>query len=414
VSTLEQVMIAPPEPDVTPAEMIQRARSFQPRLRDEQEATERRGTYSPEMHDAFTQAGFYRLLQPRRFGGYEFDVPTFLKVITELARGCPASAWCLCLAAGHHIQMAGLFAEGTQAAVYGPAGHFAAPCRPIPMGFAERVRGGWRISGEWNYCSGAPYSTHALLAVRFRDSGTSHPVGLAVVPRDQWTLLDDWRTTVFGMGGSGSNSIRVAGAVVPDEFVVSGSLQQIPQGAAAPGYLLHGNPMYGGISEGFGPLEIAAILVGCACAATDEYERILREKKTLGPDPQLRYTAPEYQRWFSAAVSRADAAEDVLIRTAERYMECCRAAAAGGRDSVSVDAARINLITHEVTFELAWEAVEILFRTSGSSEGARNGSRMQRYYRDFSMARTNVSPKTVLADQAFASDYFGLGKISLL
>ena len=56
----------------------------------------------------------------------------------------------------------------------------------------------------------------------------------------------------------------------------------------------------------------------------------------------------------------------------------------------------------------------MLFRTSGSGEGARNGSRMQRYYRDFSMARTNVSPKTVIAQQAFASDYFGLGKVSVL
>ncbi len=414
MSTLDEVVIAPPEPDLTPAEMIQRARAFQARLRDEQEATERRGTYSPEMHDAFTQAGFYRLMQPRRFGGYEFDVPTLLKVTIELARGCPGSAWCYCLAAGHHIQMAGLFSAGAQAAVYGTTGYFAAPLRPIPMGTAERVDDGWRINGEWNYCSGAPYSTHALLAVRFRDGGTSHPVGLAVVPRDQWTPLDDWRGTVFGMSGSGSNSIRVTDAVVPDEFVVSGSLQQVPQGPTAPGYLLHGNPMYCGISEGFGPLEIAAVLVGCARAAIDEYERILREKKTMGPNPQLRYTSAEYQRWFAAAVSKTDAAEDVLIRSAERYMECCRAAVAAGRDSISVDAARINLITHEVTFELAWEAVELLFRTSGSGEGARNGSRMQRYYRDFSMARTNVNPKTVLAEQAFASDYFGLGKDSIL
>lgn len=161
-------------------------------------------------------------------------------------------------------------------------------------------------------------------------------------------------------------------------------------------------------------LKVTIELARGARAATDEYERILREKKTMGPNPQPRYTASEYQRWFAAAVAKTDAAEDVLIRTAERYTECCRATVAAGRDGISVDAARINLITHEVTFELAWEAVEMLFRTSGSSEGARNGSRMQRYYRDFSMARTNVSPKTVLAEQAFASDYFGLGKNSVL
>jgi 3-hydroxy-9,10-secoandrosta-1,3,5(10)-triene-9,17-dione monooxygenase len=43
---------------------------------------------------------------------------------------------------------------------------------------------------------------------------------------------------------------------------------------------------------------------------------------------------------------------------------------------------------------------------SGSSEGARNGARMQRYYRDFSMARTNMSPKLDMEAQTFAEAYF--------
>ena len=48
--------------------------------------------YAP-YHQAFTDAGFYRILQPRRFGGYEFDLPTFTRVAIALARGCPASGW---------------------------------------------------------------------------------------------------------------------------------------------------------------------------------------------------------------------------------------------------------------------------------------------------------------------------------
>ncbi len=66
-----------PEPDLTPAEVIRRAEALRPRLLDEQAATEKRTFYGDEMHQAFLDAGFYRLLQPRMFGGYAFDVPTF-------------------------------------------------------------------------------------------------------------------------------------------------------------------------------------------------------------------------------------------------------------------------------------------------------------------------------------------------
>jgi 3-hydroxy-9,10-secoandrosta-1,3,5(10)-triene-9,17-dione monooxygenase len=53
------------------------------------------------MHAAFRDAGYYRTLQPRRFGGYEFDLPTFYKLGMAIARGCPSTAWCLILASAH-------------------------------------------------------------------------------------------------------------------------------------------------------------------------------------------------------------------------------------------------------------------------------------------------------------------------
>jgi 3-hydroxy-9,10-secoandrosta-1,3,5(10)-triene-9,17-dione monooxygenase len=57
---------------------------------------------------------------------------------------------------------------------------------------------------------------------------------------------------------------------------------------------------------------------------------------------------------------------------------------------------------------LAWEAVELLFRTSGTSEGGTNGSRIQRYYRDFSTARTNVGLQYESYAPRYAQAHFGL------
>jgi len=386
-------------------ELVSKARELRPRLLEEQAATEKRGTFSPEMHETFRTEGLYGIQQPRRYGGHELDVPAFLAVIREIARGCPGSAWCFSLSAGHHMQMAALFPEAVQDDVYGSVTEFLAPCRPIPMGDAERVDGGWKVTGQWDYCSGAPYSTHALLTVRVHGGLATEPLGLVVIPRAQWTMLDDWRGSVLGLSGSGSNTVRVQDAVVPAAYLVQGSVMGLAGGADSVGYQLHGNPMYCGQTAGYAQLEIAAILVGTARAAVDEYERLLRTKKTSGPHPQPRYTAGEHQRSFASAITLADAAETVLDSAAERFMNLCREAVAQPQGFSRSGAGRTAMAANQAV-DLAWGAVDLVFKMSGSSEGGRNGTRMQRYYRDFSTARTNMAPKLDMEAQTFAAAYF--------
>ena len=82
-----------PEPDLTPAELIARAAALRPLIRAEQDESERRGHYSEALHLAFKRTGLYRALQPRLFGGYEFDVPTFYQAMIEISRGDPGTGW---------------------------------------------------------------------------------------------------------------------------------------------------------------------------------------------------------------------------------------------------------------------------------------------------------------------------------
>lgn len=407
MSALADVSFRPPEPDMGPEDLVRRATAMRDRLRAEQDATEDRGTYSPETHELFRQAGFYRALLPRRFGGYEFDVPDFLRVIVEISRGCPGTGWCLCLAAGHGLQVGGLFDEVAQIEALSPDGEFAAPMRGVPMGTATRTPDGWRVDGTWDYCSGSPYSTHAILAVRMVDGDAALGIGLALVPRDGWTLLDDWRHRVFGMRGSGSNSIRVEGSVVPDHFVVPGNILQFDGRLETPGYRLHGNPMYAGHPMGYLQLEITAVLVGCGYAALDEYERIIRAKKTAGPNPVPRYFTHDYQRYWGLASGKVSAAEDIMRQASEFYMRLCREAAENNARFEAEQLMRIHASTHHAV-NLVWDAVELLFRTSGTSEGARNGSRIQRYYRDISTARTNIGLQYETFAGNLAKTHFGL------
>ena len=98
--------VAPPDTTLTPAQMIARAAEIGPTLVARQAETEERTCYAPDTHEVFREAGFYRLLVPRRYGGYEFDIPTFMRVIMHISRGCPSTGWQLCLAHAHTLLVA--------------------------------------------------------------------------------------------------------------------------------------------------------------------------------------------------------------------------------------------------------------------------------------------------------------------
>ncbi|WP_067682858.1 acyl-CoA dehydrogenase family protein [Nocardia miyunensis] len=424
MSVITEVTIAQPEPGLTPDDLVQRARELRPRLLEEQAAVEERGTYSPEMHELFREAGFYRILQPRRFGGYEFDITTYARVISEIARGCPSSAWCLALASAHVLLLAAWFPESAQIEAFSPDGEFAASTRAIPGGTAQRLDGGWKVDGKWDYCSGSPYSTHAMVWAKVVDETGSvvdetAPLKLVLVPRSDWTSLDNWRGSAFGMRGSGSNSIRIDGAVVPDHFVLDDPFP-LAERADTVGYRMYGNSMYVAPPMMFAPLEITAVLVGCARAALDEYERILVTKKApVLPDSPTINTLPltlsethDFQRWYGLACGRVEAAETLLVQTSERLMAACREATEDGAGFSATDIFQYNL-TRQQAINLGWEAVDLMFRTSGTSEGGRNGSRMNRYTRDYLMGRTNIYADEEKFAESMSKVHFAAGRNTL-
>src|SRR6516165_4555006 len=100
--------IPPPEAELTPQELVQRAEAMLTVLRERQGLCEEGGRLPQETHEDFIRAGFYRTLQPRCFGGYEFDLPTFMKLIMAVSRGCPESGWVLALISGHPVLMAAM------------------------------------------------------------------------------------------------------------------------------------------------------------------------------------------------------------------------------------------------------------------------------------------------------------------
>src|SRR5262249_33852952 len=178
-------------------------------LIEQQAETEARTYYSEEIHQALLDAGLYRLLVPKMFGGYEFDFDDFLRVVIELASGCMSAAWCYTLAAGHALQVAALFDEQAQSEIFADP-DFRCPAVAAPSGQATRTEDGWELNSTHVYSSGIPYATHYMgqtFAAGSGGDGKAPTILLFVAPRGTWTMLDDWGDTL-GLKGSGSHSVR--------------------------------------------------------------------------------------------------------------------------------------------------------------------------------------------------------------
>ncbi|MGH8226578.1 MAG: acyl-CoA dehydrogenase family protein [Steroidobacteraceae bacterium] len=379
-----------PEPDLRAQTIIARAAALRPLLFEQQEENDARGYYSDEIHQALLRGGLYRILQPKMFGGYEFGLETYVRVIMEIAHGHPASGWCFTLAASHGLVLAAHWPEQAQRELFGPDGDFRCAMTAGPAGTFERVAGGYVTSGVHPFASGIPVCTHFMGSGMLRDGGAPRNVYF-VVPRSDLTILPDWGgERGMGMQGSGSNSVKLDKVFVPEHYFVPANIllssEHLPDGTH--GTRLHGNPMYLGVLAGWFSCEFGGILTGAARAALDEFERLITTKP-MALNPQLtRAHDPHAQLTFGEALSRTDAAEALTLAATRLQVELCERWARERKPITSADTLRVWSISREACRN-ACEAVEMLFKAAGASVSKR-GQRLQRYFRDAQMYRVHI------------------------
>jgi len=390
-----------PEPDLTEPMLVERARALIPAVRDQQDEAERLGHHTAELDRKFTEAGFYRILQPRRFGGYQFGLPVFWRVMLAVSEGDPGTGWALTLAAHHALGIGAWFSEAAQREIFGPEGEFRAPHRAPPMGTAQPADGGYVVSGTWDYCSGIAHATHFMGNATV--AGTAGRI-TAVLPQEQVTVLDDWGGgATLGMSSSGSNSVRVQEVFVPAHRTAPADWTHGE--AMAPGAALHG-PLYCGRIYGVYHAGLVIPVIGAARAALEEYEQLIKTKLTYFPPQVPRYTHPDYQRTYGHALALADAAEAIVLRAGDRYMELAQRWAQAGEPFTREDDVRLFTMIQQAG-QLAAQAVEIIFAASSSS-AAKRGTRLQRYYRDTAMYRGHIAAQYLTTAGELARVHFGL------
>jgi len=388
---------SPPEPGLTPEEVVARAERISVTLVDRQAETEQRGYYALDTHDEFLGAGLFRILVPRRYGGYEFSLGTYLRVVSALARGCPSTAWMYTFGAAHALVAATLFDESAQDELFA-AGDFICPATVAPVGFAERAEdGGWIIDGVHSYCSGSPYATHFIGHTLVAGEGDEPAAPMMfVVPREQWRRLDDWGAQL-GLKGSGSHSIAIEKVHIPAHFALPRThLGQTSVVDGTVGRELHGNPMYGGGVLSSVQFQLGALSVGMATGALDSYAELMRDRMTIFPPITLRAEDPDYQFRYGEAAGRIASAEAALTDAVRQWEETAERGSAVFTREVDL---RLSTISREAV-RLCWSAVsDQLFPTAGSSS-VRAGARFERVWRDMSTLHSHAGVSQFLATVA--------------
>ena len=399
-----------PEPDLTPATIIERATRLTPAIRAAQDEDDARGCHSPAMDQDFRKAGFYRILQPKLFGGYEFDYPTFYRTMLQVARGNPGVAWCLALGATHGSLIASHWPERAQYELFGSTGDFIAPHRVGAItSSCERAEGGYVVDGIWNYCSGIPYATHFVGNVVLRENDKSR-ILIFVMPRAQLRMLDDWGgDATLGMRASGSNSVEIKTTFIPEHLVIPAKpalWANEPMDDGTHGTRLHRNPMY--LGRFIGPYHMSLVMpvLGAARAALDEFEENVVTRPTYHPPIMPRREHFDTQRPFGYALMLTDSAEALLMTAAETYMQYCRRWG-DDRTPISLED-NVRLYGMVLTAgRLASEAVEHLFHNA-SSAASKRGQRLERYFRDVAMYRQHMSAQYLNIASGIGRVHLGL------
>ncbi len=293
--------------DVGFEEALRRAHTLVPKLRELAPASEAARQLTPEVLALLHESGMLRILQPKRWGGMELDFVSVFDIPEVVGRGDSSVAWNVGNLSIHHWMLA-LFDPKAQEEVWGenPDAIIASGIA-YPQGRGRKVDGGIVLSGYWNFSSGVDPSTWNQLACIVRDGDKVIDHRMCMVPRKDFTIIDDWDT--LGMRGTGSKSVKVEEVFIPDYRSLS--MYTARGGSDYPGAAVNPNPLYRIPLGGLGSSCLAGSVIGNAQAALDLTIASVKERSTNYTGMRMR-DFQTVQLRVGVAGSKIDAARTII------------------------------------------------------------------------------------------------------
>ena len=356
------------------AELVARAKALLPGLHERARVAEERRRLSDDTVREFRAAEFHKILQPRRFGGFELGFDTAAEVIRMLATACGSSGWLANLFIVHNWQI-GLFPIEAQEEYWAEGSDQVCSTASFAThSEMKEVDGGFRLSGRWKFSSGCDFAGWFII---LKPSPTC--MDWLLVPRSDLDIVDDW--FVSGLSGTGSKDLILDDVFVPEHRRLP--IMDLATGTT-PGGKAHGIPL------ARLPFVLPAVwgippaLVGMANGMAEAVRQTLIGKKALFSG-ELQAERVANQMKLTEALTDIHAAELIMRH---RLTELMRWGEAGAPPS-TLDALSSQRDASYVSRLMGKVANNLALMSGATSINLSNP--IQRYQRDINAGVTHVS-----------------------
>lgn len=275
-----------------PGETLEAIRAIRPILMEHRFWADEHAQMAPAVKEAAQKAGVFKLFAPVELGGRETALPELIAIMEELGYSDPTIGWHAGNSGAIGRAVAQLDLEiGREifARSDGPFGFSG-----IAGGTATPVEGGYRLTGAWQWVTGAKdLEWVALVGMIPAANGGAPDPRLFVVPKRDLLMEDTWGVA-SAMRGTGSHAVRTEDAFVPAAYVAKvGGKPRIQR----PMYWL---PQFVG-----GPVSTAALSIGSARLVLDEVKQLVATKVSRIDNVAFR-DRPSMQRLIGEAAAELD------------------------------------------------------------------------------------------------------------
>jgi alkylation response protein AidB-like acyl-CoA dehydrogenase len=322
---------------------------------------------------ALTDAGMFKVAQPKRYGGYETSIRTMLEVSAAVAEADGGTAWVVALS-NVCAWMLGLFPQQAQDDVWKNNPDAKVSGVLTPTAETVKVDGGYRVTGRWFYNSGSWHADWAGVGIPVTDeSGQPVDQGMAMIPRSDLELEETW--FVAGMKSSGSNCLIANDVFVPQHRVVS-----VARALGGQSFTEHtGEALYRSALAPVLTLVLAGPQLGMGRKALDIVKSKANKPISYTFYAQQSDSVP-FQLQLAEAAMMIDTAELHVYRAADDIDE----AAAAGTSLDLLTRARVRADTGWAVSNIT-KAIDLLLSAHGAGSFAEVNP-LQRIWRDSATA----------------------------
>lgn len=362
-------------------EMVGRARELQPLLLKHASYGDEHGVLHPDVFAALTDAGFWAMAAPRRWGGLGTSARAMAAVGYELAKADPSVGWVYTVLHGT-TWVASLGPDALQEAIFGSSADHPVICGIAnPPGAMVEVDEGYVVNGRWPYASGSAHAGWAQLGVATTDLDGNHGGGFAYLRREQYTIENTWH--MMGMKGTGSNTIVAKDAFIPKAQFFN--VAKLGIGGHEPGKRHVGEPSDYWPFMPFLRATAHAVVAGAAAGIMERVMEASHKRPIVYTSYSRQADAVMMQGELGKAAARISAAEALTFKNCDLIDQAGLA-----HERLSSGQRALSKGEGSLAVSLLNEAIEQLMFLAGSSAYA-DSNPIQRLYRDASFAMRHVA-----------------------